>query len=152
MALPESELIRSEIVLRDMQFLSEVKLAKKSLVRWLALSLGLISPNESRTLILDILEALFGFHFKEHSPTMHEIIAEVGRINPRSNHKAIRYHIGQLKKQGILSRTKGRYGFSLSPSQENRDAGSALEYLYVSQAKGSFEKIKKAISALEHTY
>jgi hypothetical protein len=152
MGFPESELIRSEIVLRDMQFLSEVKLAKKSLVRWLALSLGLISPNETRTLILDILEALFGFHFAEHAPTMHEIISEVARINPQSNHKAVRYHISQLKKQGILLRTKGRYSFSLSPLQENRDVGAALEYLYVTQARSSFEKIRKAISALEHTY
>lgn len=152
MSLPESELIRSEIVLRDMQFLSEVKLAKKSLIRWLALSLGLISPNESRTLILDILEALFGFHFKSHEPTMHEIISSVAKIKPKSNHKAVRYHIGQLKKQGILSRTKGHYRFALSPSQESRDAAAALEYLYVSQAKSAFEKIKKAILALEHTY
>ena len=152
MGLPESELIRSEIVLRDMQFLSEVKLAKKSLIRWLALSLGLITPNETRTLILDILEALFGFHFEGHEPTMHEIISRVSKINPKSNHKAIRYHMGQLKKAGILSRTKGRYRFSLSPSQENRDVGAALEYLYISQAKSSFEKIRKAITALEHTY
>ncbi len=152
MSLPESELIRSEIVLRDMQFLSEVKLAKKSLVRWLALSLGLISPNESRTLILDILEALFGFHFKSHEPTMHEIISSVAKINPKSNHKAVRYHIGQLKKQGILSRTKGRYRFSLSSLQESRDLTSALEHLYLEQAKSAFAKIRKAILALEHAY
>ena len=152
MGLPEADLIRSEIVLRDMQFLSEVKLTKKSLIRWLALSLGLISPNESRTLILDILEAMFKFHFSASEPTMHEVISEVQRINSGANSKAIRYHMGQLKKSGMLARVKGRYRFALSPSQESRELGPALEYLYITSARNSLEKAKKALGALEQTY
>jgi hypothetical protein len=153
MALPEAELIRGEYVLRDMQFLSEVRLARRSLVRWLALSLGLISPNESRMLILDVLDALFCFHFKRVEPDMVQIIDAVGKIrNGKTNPKAVRYHVGQLKKSGIVESRKRHYRFVPSPMQEDYDLVSGLEYAYLQNAKEAFEKIRKAAKSLERSY
>jgi hypothetical protein len=153
MSLPESELIRREYVLRDLQFLSDVKLARRSLVRWLALSLGLISPNESRTLILDVLDALFCFHFKRIEPDMVQIIEEVDKMRgAKTGEKAIRYHVGQLKKSGIIESRKRHYRFVPSPQQEDYDLVAGLEYAYSQNAKEAFEKIRKAAKSLERSY
>ena len=73
--IPESRLIKSEITLRELALPDDILLAKKSLIRWVALSLGMILPNESRTLILDIIDVLFEFHVKNEKPTTKDIIA-----------------------------------------------------------------------------
>ena len=80
MEFPESALIRQEHIVRDLQFPSEVKHTRRSLVRWVALSLGLISPKESRQLLLDIMEALFWFHFCKEEPDIHALLAKIGEI------------------------------------------------------------------------
>jgi len=68
--LPEAELIRNTYIIREMDIPPQVKLTKRSLLRWLALSLGLISENESRSTVLDVLDALFYFQFaKSQNPT-----------------------------------------------------------------------------------
>ena len=46
--IPEAELIRKEVILRKMDFPSNISLTKNSLLRWCALSTGFISPKESR--------------------------------------------------------------------------------------------------------
>ncbi len=155
MNLPEAALIRQEHIVRDMQLFSEVKLTRRGLIRYLALSLGLISPNESRTLMLDILEALFGAHFAGEEPTIHQIMDRINALRPHGEPaqvKAVRYHLHQLKEKGILSRKGGKYKFVLPPLAENTDLGEALEYLYLTNAKTAFEKVKKAVQTLEHMY
>ena len=62
--IPESKLIKSELTIRELALPEDVLLARKSLIRWVALSLGMIHPNESRRLLLDILEVLFEFHIR----------------------------------------------------------------------------------------
>ncbi len=154
-ALPESSLIRQEHIIRDMQLFSEVKLTRRGLVRYLALSLGLISPNESRTLMLDILEALFGAHFAGEEPNFHQIMDRVNAIRQSSDpaqEKAARYHIHQLKLRGIIERKQGKYRFVLPPLADNNDLGNALEYVYLQNAKTAFEKVKTAAATLRHMY
>ncbi len=148
--LPESQHIQSEITIRNMLLPHEVELTKKSLVRWLALSLGLISPNETRTLILDILEALLSFHSHSHEPTAEEIISKVTEIRKEkeTGEKAIRYHITQLVQKGILIRKKGNYSFYINPENQSRDLGEALESLYLQNAKTSFGNIRRALQKL----
>ncbi|MCX8194518.1 MAG: hypothetical protein N3G22_00195 [Candidatus Micrarchaeota archaeon] len=157
MEMPEAKFIRSEMTLREMQLGEEVKLTRRGLVRWLALSLGLITPKESRTGLLDVLEALFFFHFQkkglQDDPTIHEIIAKVGEIKKgEPNPKAIRYHLLQLKKQGIIESKKRKYRFVLAPMQENDDLAVALLHTYRKKEEAAFENIKKAIALLEKTF
>jgi len=152
--IPEKDLIRNEYIVRDMQLLGEVKLTKKGLIRYLCLSLGLINPNETRTLIFDILEALIFFHYKEVNPDIHQIIQKINQIRseekkPEAKIKAIRYHLFQLKKLGILSKKEGKYFFALPTQLENKDLGIALEHIYLDNTKNAFEKIKKVLRILQ---
>lgn len=157
MEMPESALIRGEVTVRELQLSEEVKLTRKGLVRWLALSLGLISPKESRAGLLEVLEALFYFHFRkreQHSdPDIHEILAKIKEIKKAEpNPKAVRYHLLQLKKLGIIETKKRKYRFVLAPMQENEELSAALSHVYRQRMDSSFEKVKKALSMLEKTY
>ena len=156
MGMPESELIRNECLVRDLQFNEEVKMTRKSLVRWLALSLGLISPNETRAGLLEVLEALLYFHFQkrhgEDDPDIYQILEKVKEIKKEEpNPKAVRYHLLQLKKLGIIEAKSRKYRFVLAPMQENSDLAAALSYTYKQRMDSSFEKIKKALLVLEKT-
>jgi|YelNatPaOPRAMG01_1025707.scaffolds.fasta_scaffold18404_5 hypothetical protein len=153
--IPEKELIRNEYIIRDMQLLGEVKLTKKGLIRYLCLSLGLINPNETRTLIFDIIEALIFFHYKEINPDIHQIIQKINQIRseenkPQANIKAIRYHLFELKKLGILTKKDGKYFFALPSQLESKDLGMALEQIYLENTKNAFEKIKKVLKILQN--
>ncbi len=155
MALPEAQLIRQEHIIRDMQFTSDVKLTRKSLVRWLALSLGLISPNESRTLMLDVLETLLWFHYRGEEPEINRLMEKINEVRKGSgaaNPKAVRYHLLQLKNAGLVDRKAGKYRFVLAPMAESPDLAVSVEYVYKKNAETAFEKIRKAFSALEKTY
>lgn len=156
MQMPESELIRGECLVRDLQFNEDVKLTRKGLVRWLALSLGLISPHESRTGLLEVFEALLFFHFRRREeksdPDIHQLLAKIKEIRKgEPNPKAVRYHLLQLKKLGMIETKKRKYRFVLAPLQENDDLATGLSYVYRQRMDSSFEKMKKAISLLEKT-
>jgi hypothetical protein len=150
--IPESELIRNEYVIRDMQLLGEVKLTKNGLIRYICLSLGLINPNESRVLIFDIMQALIEFHFEEIEPDINQLMEKINKIRENKKPaqiKAVRYHLFQLKKRGIIERKNGKYRFSLPPLAENKDLGQILEQIYIQNTKNAFEKIKKALEILK---
>jgi len=154
--MPEAHLIRGECLVRDLQFNEDVKLTRKALVRWLALSLGLISPNETRAGLLEVLEALLHFHFKRKhggaDPDIYQLLEKVKEIRRgEPNPKAVRYHLLQLKKLGIIEAKKRKYRFALSPMQEDDNLASALSYAYRQRIDSSFEKIKKAVALLEKT-
>ena len=148
--IPESKLIRSELTLRELALPDEVLLARKSLIRWVALSLGLILPNESRRLLLDILEALVEFHVKGESPTTRDIIARLEQTSKeKQNPKAVYYHLQRLKDFGILSRKKGRY--TLGKGDE-RSLRALFRGFYMEKAEGAFSNIDRALEKLENGY
>lgn len=154
MEMPESKLIREECLIRNLQFSEDVKLTRKGLIRWLALSLGLISPNETRAGLLDVLEALLYFHFQRKNggddPNIHQLLEKIGEIKKgRINPKAVRYHLLQLKKLGLIESRKRKYRFVLAPLQEDDDLSVAIFHVYRQRMNSSFEKIKMAISLLE---
>jgi hypothetical protein len=156
MEMPEAHLIRGECLVRDLQFNEDVKLTRKALVRWLSLSLGLISPNETRAGLLEVLEALLYFHFKRKhggaDPDIYQLLEKVKEIRKEEpNPKAVRYHLLQLKKLGIIEAKKRKYRFALSPMQEDDSLATALSYAYRQKMDSSFEKIKKAVALLEKT-
>ena len=156
MEMPESALIRGECLVRELQLNDEVKLTRKGLVRWLALSLGLISPHESRTGLLEVLEALLFFHYKRRDsksdPDIHQILEKIKEIRKSEpNPKAVRYHLLQLKKLGVIETRKRKYRFVLAPLQENDDLALALSHAYRQRMESSFDKMKKALLLFEKT-
>ena len=148
--IPESKLIRNEFTIREMSFPEDVKLARKSLIRWLALSLGLIYPNESRQLLLDILDALFYFHVKKDTPTTRSIIKRLEEITGKQqNPKAIYYHLLKLKNMGIVTRKKGGYYFG---NGEEKKLSQIFREFYISKIHETFKNIEEAFNKLESNY
>ena len=155
MQIPEAALIEREFLIRDMQLTKDVRMTRKSLIRWLALAMGLISPNESRKTILDLLEALFYYQFSENKdPDVHEIASYMRRSQGEKSvsSKTILYHLLQLKNAGLVRRDKSRYSFSVSPYSERGDVASAIEYNYKSRSDLAFSKIQEALRTLRKMY
>ncbi|MBI5227223.1 hypothetical protein HY988_01425 [Candidatus Micrarchaeota archaeon] len=148
--IPESKLIQSELTIRELSLPEDVLLARKSLVRWLALSLGFIMPNESRKLLLDILEVLIEFHLKKQSPTTKDIIARMEELaKEKQNPKAIYYHLQRLTSLGLLNRKKGLY--SLGNGQES-NLSQIFRGFYLKKFDQSFGNIGTALEKLEKSY
>ena len=63
--LGESELIEKELTLRNLRLTKEVLETRRSIVRWLALSLGVLNPGESRLSAVAVLDALVHYKFVE---------------------------------------------------------------------------------------
>ncbi len=148
--LPESSLIKSEITIRELALPEDVKLAKKSLLRWLALSLGLMLPNESRRLLLDVLDALIYFHVKNQTPTTKEIISKIEEISGKPPYpKAVYYHLLKLKEIGLISRKKGSYLFGDAPGKKLHEV---LRDFYVSKMSHILKNLDEATIKLEESY
>lgn len=148
--LPESNLIKSELMLRELSLPEEVKLARKSLVRWLALSLGLVLPNESRTLLLDVLETLIYFHARNEKPTTKDIISKLETSTGKPPYpKAVYYHLLRLKESGLLSRKKGVYFFGDGSGKKLNDL---LRDFCNSKMINIFRNLDEAVTRLEDTY
>ena len=148
--LPESSLIKSELILRDLALPEEVKLAKKSLIRWLALSMGLMLPNESRKLLLEVFEALINFHAKNQTPTTKEIITKIEEITGKPPYpKAVYYHLLRLKESGLISRKKGVYYFGDVPGKKLNEI---IREYYASKMSKVLNNMDEAANRLEESY
>lgn len=144
--LPEGKLIKSELVLRDMGLPDDVKLTKKSLVRWIALSLGLISPNESRTISLDVLETLINFHIRKAQPSTKDIIEELGKMGVQADEKSVYYHLLKMKEAGLIDRRDGKYFFG--GGEEGR-LSQIIRKTYQEKFDRSFKSVEEALNAVE---
>jgi len=148
--IPESKLIRSEFTLRDMSLPDEVLIARKSLIRWLAVSLGMILPNESRQLLLDVLEVLLEFQIKGENPTTRDILQRLEVLTKtEQNPTAVYYHLLRLKNIGILDRKKGRYRPGSGPESSLKEI---FRHFYERKAESAFSNIETALDKLEKSY
>ncbi len=150
MMIPESKLIRSEITLRDMSLPQETTLARKSLVRWLSLAMGLMAPNESRKLLLDVIEALVFFHVKKQMPTTAQIMEKIAELSGTvPNQKTVYYHLLNLKNRGFIQRKKGMYCFS---AEEGKSLSKIVRELYEARMHAAFTTMEEAFEKLESSY
>ncbi len=153
MRIPEAELIRGEITLRELGLPNDVRMTKKSLIRWLALSAGFISPNESRRTMLELLEAMLYFTYARGAdPDIHEIVERISTAGGKTNEKALRYHLLQLRRAGFLERVKGRYRFVVAPTAEKGDLTASFEHVCRARAEAPLPKIKDALKSLKGMY
>lgn len=148
--IPESRLIKSELTIRELSLPDDVLLAKKSLIRWVALSLGMILPNESRTLILDIMDVMFEHHVRGDAPTTKDIISAMEeKAKEKQNPKAVYYHLQRLKEAGIISRKKGRYYLG---DGDGKKLSQIMREAYLKKADDAFSNIGVALEKLEGKY
>lgn len=145
--LPEARLVKGEMLVREMQLPEDVKLTKKSLVRWIALSLGLISPNESRTISLDVLEALVNFHINRVQPSTKEIIEELGRMGVQADEKSVYYHLLKMKEAGLIGKMDGKYFFG---EGEEGGLSAIVRKIYQAKFDRSFGNVEEALDAIEN--
>jgi predicted transcriptional regulator len=143
--LPEAKMIKGEMVLREMALSSDVKLTKKSLVRWLALSLGLISPKESRDSLLAVLEVLINAHFSGEQLNTKQIIERAGSEKPLDE-KTVYYHLQRLVNSGLITREKGVYYFG---DGVEKDLAKIIKNVYSQRFESAFKNIEEALESLK---
>lgn len=144
--LPEGKMVKGELLLRDMSLPDDVKLTRKSLVRWIALSLGLVSPNESRTIVLDVLEALINFHIKKMQPSTKEIIEELARMGVQADEKSVYYHLLRMKEAGLVGKRDGKHFFG---EGEDAKLSQIVRKIYQEKFDRSFRSVDEALNAIE---
>ena len=148
--LNEAKLVETELTLRNLQMNKEVMETRRSIVRWLALSLGVISPGESRLTAVSVLDALLYFSFKERrDPDVPEMVEYLAKAWGPINEKTLRYHLLQLKKINITSNSGGRYSL-VWPDIGERYEPEAWVGAYIDRETGPIkEKLKMALKELK---
>ena len=119
MAIEESRYVERERIYRVVGFREEMRLSKLSLVRYMLLSLGLISKNESRQSLIKLFSLLLDALKEEKGLTIYEIVQKLKDVDE----KTIYYHLKRLKEQGFVKKKDGEYfliGFSSNFIEEIR--------------------------------
>jgi len=153
--IPEAELVRKEFLLRQLDMPPSVGLTKKSILRWVALSLGLISKNETRDKGFLALDALFYFLFtKKREPTTLDIQARIKDKNKiEMSEKLIRYHLNRVIELGIIKRNGLKYKVNSAPSSEKRDSlKESFEHWFVQDLIKQSAEISKALEKMQKSY
>ncbi|MGC8924257.1 MAG: winged-helix domain-containing protein [Candidatus Micrarchaeia archaeon] len=149
--IPESQYIENVILVRDMRLMDEVTMTKASLIRWLALALGLINSNESRKSLLDLIEILFAVQLGEgRGITVEEIMDRLKRQGKRCSEKTIRYHLLRLERRGVVRRKLKEYSFV--ESDVGNGGVEAIIDAYDRRYNNSMFKIRTALSKLKGMY
>jgi DNA replication protein DnaD len=151
MELNESKLIEREITLRNLRMTPDVSETRRSMVRWLALSLGIINPGESRLSAVAVLDAMLHFQFTEKKdPSVEEISAYITTSWEPMNEKTLRYHLLQLKKANIVNNSKGRYYFLEPSSGDKYDETAWINNYFDSEINPIKDKIAAAVKELKN--
>ncbi|HLC80111.1 MAG TPA: hypothetical protein VJG83_06905 [archaeon] len=152
-SFPESEYVRKTFVLRKMDFPPQVSLTKRSLVRWFALSFGLISEKESRSTILDVLDGVFHLQIsKKLSPTTLELLEHLKTEQRKIDEKLLRYHVKRLIDVGLLERRKGKLSFVIDPTADRNDIVRGFHFNIGKPVQESLESISSALGQIKEKY
>jgi predicted transcriptional regulator len=150
---PEAELVRKTFTVRKMDFPPNVALTRRAMLRWFALSIGLISEKESRSTILDVLDAFFFFQFsKQAEPTTNDLMAFLSEKKLGVSEKLLRYHLKRMIDLGIIERKKLHYSFASSPHAEKSDARAGFSHNISSQVQESLNEIENVLGKLSESY
>jgi len=111
------------------------------------MSLGLITPKESRQSVLSLMEALLFYHLKENKePTYADLQEYLKEQKVEVNEKTLRYHLTNLRKAGVLEDARGVYRFT---GFNGNNLSAALEESYKRRADLAFSNIKSAVDLLQ---
>lgn len=150
MELNEAELIEREITLRNLRLTKEVAETRRSLVRWLALSLGVINPGESRLGALAVLDSILYFQFnKKEDPDVAQLSEYINKVWDQMNEKTLRYHLLQLSKANIVRHSKGRYSLTSPPIGDKYDEVAWVNNYFATEVAPVKDKIITAIKELK---
>jgi DNA-binding transcriptional regulator YhcF (GntR family) len=146
--IPEKELVRRTFILRDMRFPNDTKLTKSSLVRWLCLSLGLLSEDETRQTILPIMDSFIHLQLVEKkNPTTREL-AERAEVPE----KAVRYHLHRLRVIGLVEESGRKYRFIRDSTSNELSLSKAFKENYRSDLEKTARNVESALSEIQRAY
>ena len=151
---PESELVRKTFILKKMDLPPSVQLTKRSLIRWFALSFGLISEKESRDTVLNVLDALFHFLLaKKQNPSTLDIQAYIdGKYHQKISEKLLRYHLNRLIAIELLQRKQNRYFLNNSPVSEPNNLVESFNFWVKKPVNESLNDIEKVLGKISNSY
>ncbi len=151
MELNESKLIEREITVRSLVLTKEVTETRRSLIRWLALSMGVINPGESRLGALSVLDSILYFQFNQKKdPTVNELMEYIGKTWEPINEKTLRYHLLQLNKANIVRHAKGQYFLAQPDGSEKYDETAWVSHYFTTEINPIRDKIISAIKELKN--
>ncbi|MGB9732593.1 MAG: hypothetical protein ACP5JN_01365 [Candidatus Micrarchaeia archaeon] len=149
--LNEAELIENEITIRDMRLTKEVLETRRSIARWLALSLGIINPGESRLSAVAVLDALLYFQFiKKIDPDVGDLTRYISTNWQSINEKTLRYHLLRLKKMGIIENSQTKFYFKTPSTGEKYDVELWANSLFKEEYNNVISKVKEAVNELKN--
>jgi len=150
MEINESKFIEREITLRNMVLTKEVVETRRSLVRWLALSLGIINPGESRLSAIAVLDSVLYFQFSERrDPSVAELSEYITKAWEPINEKTLRYHLLQLKKANVVNNSKGVYFLSHDNPDQKYNEEAWISGYFDSEVQPIRDKIITALKELK---
>ncbi len=151
---PESELVRKTFILKKMDLPPSVQLTKRSLIRWFALSFGLISEKESRDTVLNVLDALFHFLLaKKQNPSTLDIQAYIDdKHHQKISEKLLRYHLNRLIAIELLQRKQNRYFLNNSPVSEPDNLAESFNFWVKKPVNESLNDIEKVLEKISNSY
>jgi hypothetical protein len=148
--LSEAELIEKELTVRNLRLSREVLDTRRSSVRWLALSLGILNPGETRLSSLAVLDSLIYFQFlKKHDPTVKEMTEYINKNWEEINEKTLRYHLLRMKKMGFVENGQGKFYFKPPQVGDKYDASNWSLGVFESFYKDVSGKIGEVIKDLK---
>lgn len=141
----------NELRLRSLSWDAQSSETRRSIVRWIALSLGVISPGESRLSAVAVLDAILKFQLAEKKdPQVPELKQYIEKYWSSINEKTLRYHLLQLKNMGIISSTKRHYHLVWPEIGERYDGGAWINAYLDSQVEPVRNKLNIAIKELKN--
>ncbi len=149
--LSESELIDKELTLRNMRLTKEVLETRRSIVRWLALSLGVLNPGESRLSSVAVLDALINFQFvRRTDPSVNDLMEYINKNWETINEKTLRYHLLRMKNMGLVENSEGKFYLKRPKVGDMYDAQTWAMGLYENDYKEIASKVSDAIKELKN--
>ena len=151
---PEATLVRKTFTLRQMDLPPSVVMTKRSLLRWFALSFGLISEKESRATVLNVLDALFYFLLsKKLSPSTIDIQQFLNeKYQQKVSEKLIRYHLNKLIEVELLVRKSRKYFFNNNPYTEPNSLKESFSHWIKQPVNNSMNEIERVLEKISESY
>ncbi len=112
MSFPEANLVKKTVTFRVMQVPDDPVMPKEALLRWICLSLGLISENESRDTVIRVFDVILSAQTKGKALTAEEVAEKM----PEVSEKTVRYHLKRMEDMGVLEKNGKKYSLRRNPN------------------------------------
>ena len=119
-------------------------------MRWLALTLGILNPGESRLSAVAVFDSLIHFQFVEkRDASAAELMEYIGKNWEVMNEKTLRYHLLRMKRMGIVENAQGKFCLTPPGTGDRFDSHTWARSLYEKDFSEIALKIGDAIKEIK---